>query len=110
VAKSDLNQCFGATLYRLYRSEYAMTKIEPGKLGTWISKTSWDGQKFVVLSVTDYQADLMDIVSQNRFFVRIMFESNLIVSTHATVFKRSSFPILDSGQLGSEPEDAWESL
>jgi len=87
-----------------------MTKIEPGKLGMWISATDWDGQKFVVLNVVDYQADLMDIVSQNRFFVRVMFENNLIVSTPATVFKRSSFPILDSGQLGSEPEDNWESL
>ena len=52
----------------------------------------------------------MEIVSQERFFVRIMFENNLIVSTPVTVLKRSSFPILDSGELGSEPDEAWWSI
>jgi len=88
----------------------AMMKVEPGKLGMWISTTDWDGQKFVILDVVDYQVDLMEIVSQERFFVRIMFENNLIVSTPVTVLKRSSFPILDSGELGSEPDEAWWSI
>lgn len=87
-----------------------MTKIEPGKLGMWVSATDWDGRMFVVLDILDYHADLMDIVSQDRFFVRIMFEDNLIASTPMTVLRRSSFPILESGELGSEPDEAWESM
>lgn len=85
-----------------------MTKIEPGKLGMWISTTDWDGRRFVILNVIDYRADLMDIVSQETFFARIMFEDNLIVSTPVIVLKRSSFPILESGLLGTEPDEAWQ--
>jgi hypothetical protein len=82
-----------------------MTKIEPGKLGTWMI---WDSQefvtfpRFVILSVDE------PFPENDTQFVTFLTEMGMTTKMEASKFSSVTFPILDDGREGTEPGEGWE--
>ena len=77
-----------------------MTKIEIGKIGQLLFMKSEKFINFVIIDVRKYEDSDSRIITINTC-------ENEIFCFETAYFKKSSFPILDDGSTGYEPDEGW---